>query len=162
MGVRYYGSVVDEGWYVGRAGRLVLALNRAREVVERATEVAAAVHDAIRSDTPVTQTLLKLREEGLTRPAPARTRAPVHVLDQFRQKEPDDPTVDSRFYKTRDYSARVGRRLDHERADRANGVVADPSLTLYNPRAFRRSSRAQRYASEPLLRECFAPTGDQT
>jgi len=156
VSVKFYGYNVDPEHFDGRFGPVVRALNRAREVVERATEIAAVVHDADKNGEPMGPVLLRLREEGLLRPAPARSRAPLHVLDQFRKPEPDDPNVEGRFYSTRDYSARVGRRLDVERAERDAGITRDPNFNL-RPRLRTVHDRATRYVADPIVRECFEP-----
>lgn len=159
MSVRFYGFTVDEDHFTGRLGRVVKGLNRVREVVERMTEIAAVLHDADENGEPLAPVVARLHEEGVRRPAPEKTRAPLHVLQQFRTSEPDDPSIEGRFYSTRDYSARVGRRLDVERREREQGVTLDDNMSLRTTRRLLQA-RASRYAASPLVRECFRPVGE--
>lgn len=107
MAIRYYGRDLGEEHFKGRLGTLVRGCNAARAFLERQTEALTALYLAREQGVSLPGTLRSLTNEGLWRPIPIAVSPPV-IPDRAPVAD-----ADGRFYNTRDYSARVGRRREN-------------------------------------------------
>jgi len=156
--VRYYGRKFGEENFTGRLGKLVCGLNRARTLVERATEVAVAVHEARKEGEPLKPILRQMLKEGF-QPMDIVSRGPISL--QLMQGE--DSEFSSRFYNSRDYTARVGRtkRQTSLEAIRDTNVREDATLSLFARYGLQRSHRSK-HGMPPVIIENFqAVTEDE-
>lgn len=153
--VRYYGRKFSEESFTGRLGSLVRGLNRTRAVVERAAEVAVAVHEAKKEGVALKPILRRMLEEGISRPLDIVTRAPISP----QEAQQEDSRIASRFYNARDYTARVGRITKLE-VIRDQSIREDPTMSMFNRYGLQRTHRSK-HGMPPVIIERFFPLEDE-
>lgn len=156
MRLPYYGQRLDDETLEGRVGAVARALNRTRLFVQRQAEIVAAVVVARRQGDDLVDCIDRLVDEGIWAPVEVITRPAVEPAP------PDDPEVESRFYKSRDYQARVGRSTDRIMRDAELGITEDKTTGFFRRYGIGgqgRPARARRYGLPVVVRETFIPVG---
>ena len=155
---RYYGRKLDTAQFEGRLGDVVRGLNQVRAFAERATEAAIAVYAARSQEVPIKPVLRKLLAEGMAEPVDILVRPPVDVRLSVRETQPE---ITSRFYPSRDYSARVGRVISLEAVrEREPSRYEDEGLNLFVRYGARGRLRGQDRTLPPLVCEDFEEVHD--